>query len=111
MPKEDCSFIAWCVVNGLFPSLKVVRLCNWDPSRSADQLSLRSKGILVHFITRKVPQEAQTMLPFPGKCNANDVIKFSPSVPTKICQSHRFTARLKWNLIVSMKLNRLSRHY
>ena len=62
-------YIASGMDTGLFPSLKVVRLCNWHPSRPANKLSLRSKGVLVHFITRKVPQKVQPPFLFSGKCH------------------------------------------
>ena len=63
-------YIASAMDTGLFPSLKVVRLCNWHQSRPTNKFSLRSKGVLVHFITRKVPQEVQPRFLFSKKCHA-----------------------------------------
>ena len=52
-PKCDVlSSIAEAVEYGMFPSMKVVWLCNWENTWPVDRLSLRSKGVCVHFITR-----------------------------------------------------------
>ena len=87
-PKMDIlSYIALCMSTGSFPSLKVVRLCNWHSSWPTDKLSLRSRGVLVHFITRKIPQEVQPILPllryltYPGHHSSNFPID-SMNMPT-----------------------------
>ena len=46
--------IAEGVDAGIFPSLKVVRLCNWDDISDTDKLSLTTKDIFVHFVTRDI---------------------------------------------------------
>ena len=52
-PKCDVlASIAEGIEHGIFPSLKVVQLCNWAENWPADKLTLRSKGLLVHFVSR-----------------------------------------------------------
>ena len=62
-------YIAFCMSEGAFPSLRVVRLCNWHPSSPTNKFSLRSKGVRIHFITREVPQEVQPAFLFSETCD------------------------------------------